>query len=136
MARQYEASGFAVARDDVPVIDRPRTRAGALVAVALTGVPAAAVRLPLLGPPLDPDEGGYAYIARRWASGAALYTDGAWVDRPPGLLLAFRWAGDVAYTPTGLRLAAVLPAVALTVAAASAAWALAGRLAAVVAGAL
>ena len=27
------------------------------------------VRLPLVGLPLDPDEGGYAYIARRWAAG-------------------------------------------------------------------
>lgn len=120
----------------MPVIDGPRARRSALVAVALTGVLAVLARLPLMGLPLDPDEGGYALIARRWASGAQLYTDGAWVDRPPGLLLVFRLAGDIAYSPTGLRVVAMVPAVVVTLAAASAAWALAGRLAAVVTGVL
>jgi hypothetical protein len=120
----------------VPVIHGPRTRASALVAVGLTGLLAALVRLPLMGLPLDPDEGGYLLVARRWADGAALYSPGAWVDRPPGLLLVFRWVGDIAYSATGLRVAAVVPAVVVTVAAASVAWALASRTAAVVAGLL
>jgi hypothetical protein len=120
----------------VPVIHTPRSRASALVAVGLTGLLAALVRLPLMGLPLDPDEGGYLLVARRWAEGARLYTPGAWVDRPPGLLLAFRWVGDVAYSATGVRVAALVPAVLVTLAAASVAWALASRTAAVVAGLL
>ena len=46
-------------------------------------------RLPFLGTPLTADEGGYAEVARLWSHGAVLY-QGAWVDRPQGLLIIFR----------------------------------------------
>ncbi len=47
------------------------------------------VRAPFFGMPLTADEGGYAEVARLWSRGAGLY-QGAWVDRPQGLLLVFR----------------------------------------------
>lgn len=46
-------------------------------------------RLPFLRTPLTADEGGYAEVARLWSHGAGLY-QGAWVDRPQGLLIIFR----------------------------------------------
>ena len=46
-------------------------------------------RLPFLHTPLTADEGGYAEVARLWSHGAVLY-QGAWVDRPQGLLIIFR----------------------------------------------
>jgi 4-amino-4-deoxy-L-arabinose transferase-like glycosyltransferase len=46
-------------------------------------------RLPFLHAPLTADEGGYAEVARLWSHGAVLY-QGAWVDRPQGLLIIFR----------------------------------------------
>lgn len=97
---------------------------------------AVAVRLPLLHLPLDPDEGGYAYLAAKWAGGARLYSPAAWVDRPQGLMLVFRLVTDLSYSATALRVGAVTAAVVLTAGAAGAAWALAGRRAAVVAGLL
>jgi hypothetical protein len=61
------------------------------------------LRLPLLHVPLTNDEGGYAYVARLWAGGAALYHD-AWVDRPQGLMLLFRLLVAVAPSTAGMRL--------------------------------
>ena len=64
------------------------------------------LRLPFLHAPLTSDEGGYAEIARLWARGAALYR-GDWIDRPQGLVLAFRGLLAVGATTTvDLRLAA------------------------------
>ena len=40
-----------------------------LYPVAALSVLAMLVRRPLFGVPLDPDEGGYAYVAHRWATG-------------------------------------------------------------------
>jgi 4-amino-4-deoxy-L-arabinose transferase-like glycosyltransferase len=59
--------------------------AGAAAAVGL----AVAVRIPFWGVPLTTDEGGYGEVARLWARSRTLY-DGAWVDRPQGLILIFR----------------------------------------------
>lgn len=64
-------------------------------------------RLPFLSVPLTNDEGGYAYVARLWASGATLYHD-AWADRPQGLMLLFRLLVAVAPSTVGLRLGAAL----------------------------
>lgn len=65
-----------------------------------------ALRLPFLHAPLTADEGGYAEIARLWARGATLYR-GDWVDRPQGLVLAFRALLAMGATTTvDLRLAA------------------------------
>jgi hypothetical protein len=97
-----------------------RTRVvGALAVLGL----ALLVRLPLLQLPLDPDEGGYAYIAQRWADGARLYSPQAWVDRPQGLLLLFRAVDAVSYSALAIRLAAVLVAALLAVAVGAIAWA-------------
>jgi hypothetical protein len=97
-----------------------RTLALAVVAVLVLTL---LVRQPLLRIPLDPDEGGYAYIAQRWADGARLYSPQAWVDRPQGLMLLFRAVDSVSYSALAIRLAAVLVAALLAVAAGSVAWA-------------
>jgi len=114
-------------------VSRPGTsRApGALgigVAVGVVGVVALTVlvRLPLLRLPLDPDEGGYAYIAQRWAAGARLYSPQAWVDRPQGLLLLFRGVDAVSYSALAIRLTAVVVAAVLAVAVGAIAWAAVG----------
>lgn len=104
--------------------------------VAIVAVTAAVVRVPLLGLPLDPDEGGYAYVAHRWAAGAQLYTTAAWVDRPPVLMLIFRWITDLSYSPIALRLAAMLAAVVVALGAGACARTLAGPRAGLVAGLL
>lgn len=57
-------------------------------ALTLVGV---LLRIPFLDVPVTADEGGYAEIARLWSHGQALY-QGAWVDRPQGLILVFRAA--------------------------------------------
>lgn len=101
-------------------------RGTAVAAVVLVAGVAAVLRLPFVGVPLNPDEGGYAHLGLRWAGGERLYTD-LWVDRPQGLLLVYRAVVAVAPTPTGLRLAAALAAAMLVVATAAAAWALGGR---------
>jgi hypothetical protein len=108
-------------------------RRGWLLVVAVTAIMA---RLPLAGTPLDPDEGGYAYIARHWAQGSALYGPGAWVDRPVGLMLVFRWVTDISYSATALRVAAALAAAVLAVAVACVSRALTGPGAGLVAGVL
>ena len=90
---------------------------------------AVAIRLPLLGVPLDADEGGYAYLARRWAGGSRLYGP-TWVDRPQGLLLTYRLVTDLGRSRAWIHLAAIALAVLLLLAVASAAAALAGRRAA------
>ena len=59
------------------------------LAVAAAMALAVLVRAPFFGMPLTADEGGYAEVARLWSRGAGLY-QGAWVDRPQGLLLVFR----------------------------------------------
>lgn len=111
-------------------------RVGAVASLVVVAALTVLVRLPLLGVPLDPDEGGYAFIARHWAAGAPLYSQGAWVDRPPGLMLVFRWVTAVSYTPLALRLAAAAVAAVLAVGAACCASALSGRRAGLVAGLL
>ena len=115
-----------------------RQHRGLLLALLVGGttVLTALLRLPLMGLPLDPDEGGYAYLARRWALGSPLYSDGAWVDRPPGLMTVFRWVVAVSYTPLALRVAALVAAVVVTLGTGAAAWALRGRTAGLVAAAV
>jgi hypothetical protein len=131
------------ASDRMDTADQPKGLGGTshaaltrrtLLLLGLVAVAAVLVRLLLFHLPLDPDEGGYAYIATRWAAGSPLYSAGAWVDRPAGLMLAFRFVTDISYSATAIRAAAMLCGVVLSLGAASAAWALAGRRAAVVAG--
>lgn len=104
----------------------------AVVGLALVG---ALLRLPFLGVPLDADEGGYAYLAKRWAAGGRLYGD-VWVDRPQGLMLVYRAVVTVSTWPGAIRVAAMLAGVAVTVGVAGAAWAMRGRAAGVVAAGL
>src|SRR3954451_7384849 len=97
--------------------------------LTLAALAAIAIRLPLLGVPLDADEGGYAYLSRRWADGSRLYGP-AWVDRPQALLVSYRLVTELGRSKVWIHLAAIGLAVVLMFAVASAGWALAGRLAA------
>ena len=72
---------------------------------------AALLRLPFLGS-IGPDEGGYAYAAWQWASGRGLYRS-VWIDRPQGLLLAYRGLIGIALEPWAIRLGALVAAVAI-----------------------
>ncbi len=106
-----------------------------LLGIGLAACLAMLVRLPLLGVPLDADEGGYAYLAQRWADGGRLYGN-VWVDRPQALMLAYRLVTAAGHSPVLIHLAAIAFSVLLAVAVASGAWALAGRRAAVIAAVL
>lgn len=110
------------------------TRPGrtAVVAVCGAAVLAFLVRLPFVFVGLGMDEGGYAYVARRWAEGATLYRQ-AWLDRPQGLLLAYRLLLAVDGSGWTVRLGAALCGVVVTVALGACGWLLLGRRAAVAA---
>lgn len=64
---------------------------GVVVAAMVASV---ALRARFVTTPLTSDEGGYLAVARAWAAGKHLYTD-AWVDRPQGLLVLFRFWDDL-----------------------------------------
>jgi 4-amino-4-deoxy-L-arabinose transferase-like glycosyltransferase len=96
----------------------------------LAGCLCLVIRLPLLRVPLDADEGGYGYLARRWADGGRLYGP-VWVDRPQGLLLSYRFVTGLGRSPVLIHLAAIAAALLLTAGVAAAAGALAGRPAAI-----
>ena len=81
----------------------PARRLAYVGALACCAAVALLLRLPFLNVPLTNDEGGYAYVARLWAGGVALY-HGAWVDRPQGLMLLFRLLVALAPNTQGLRL--------------------------------
>jgi len=77
----------SASRRDEQVRRNNRVRAAAWIgaAVALSFV----LRVPFLRVPLTTDEGGYAYVARRWLAGQGdLYAD-LWFDRPQGIFLAY-----------------------------------------------
>ncbi len=84
------------------------------------------VRLPFVFTGLSTDEGGYAYVARRWADGDRLY-DTAWLDRPQGLLLTYRALLAIDGSGWTIRAGMVLAGAVLTVAVAAIAWLLVGR---------
>lgn len=90
------------------------------------------VRLPFLGS-IGPDEGGYAYVAWQWSRGAALYRS-AWVDRPQGLILAYRLLISIAHSAWAIRLGAVAAGAAVTLLVAAAGRLLAGPAAGFLAG--
>ncbi len=118
-------------------VQRTDRHADARAALAVGGlaVAGALLRLPFVGVPLDADEGGYAYLAQRWAAGGRLYGD-VWVDRPQGLMLVYRAVVTVSTWPGAIRVAAMVAGIAVTVGVAGAAWALRGRGAAVLAAGL
>ncbi|WP_305789319.1 hypothetical protein [Symbioplanes lichenis] len=93
-------------------------------------VVAVLVRVPFVFSGLSTDEGGYAYVARRWASGDRLY-DTVWLDRPQGLLLTYRLLLSMGGEGWTIRAGMVLAGAVLTVAVAVVAGLLAGRSAAV-----
>ena len=64
---------------------------GVVVAAMIVSV---ALRARFVTTPLTSDEGGYLAVARAWAAGKHLYTE-AWVDRPQGLLVLFRFWDDL-----------------------------------------
>ncbi len=84
------------------------------------------LRVPFLFTGLSTDEGGYAYVARQWSRGAALY-DTAWLDRPQGLLLTYRALLAVADAGWAIRIGTVLAGAIVTVALGAIGWLLAGR---------
>ena len=70
---------------------------------------AVAVRLPFFDTPLTADEGGYGEVARLWNRGGVLYGD-VWVDRPQGLVLAYRAVVELGGSPALIRSAAAFVA--------------------------
>lgn len=82
---------------------------------ALLALAAALVRLPFIGRPLSPDEGGFLLVASQWHPGASLY--GAYfVDRPP-LLVALFGLADAVGGEVPLRLLGILAVVVAVLAA-------------------
>jgi hypothetical protein len=77
-----------------------------LVVVALAVLACLLGRVPFMGRPLSPDEGGLLMVARQWSPGDSLYGD-YWVDRPPVLIAIFALA-DLFGGPWGLRALGVL----------------------------
>lgn len=100
--------------------DTRRTVAVAMVAAAL-------LNATFIGTHLSSDAGGYLVAARTMGEGPHLYGS-LWVDRPPGLVLAFAIA-DLAGT-FGVQLLACLWAAVMVGAAAWAGWAVSGGAAA------
>jgi 4-amino-4-deoxy-L-arabinose transferase-like glycosyltransferase len=83
------------------------------LALGAAALLALAARLPFWRAPLTADEGGYTEVARLWERGAHLY-QGAWVDRPQGLILVFRAVIDAGGgSAESLRLVAALVAIAV-----------------------
>lgn len=98
------------------VLERPRVvlapvaaRTGWTVPVLLA-LGAGLLRLPFVGMPLAPDEGGYLLVASQWSPGTSTYGD-YFVDRPP-LLMAIFWLADLLGGGTALRLLGVAAVVA------------------------
>jgi 4-amino-4-deoxy-L-arabinose transferase-like glycosyltransferase len=95
-----------------------------------------AARLPFWRAPLTADEGGYTEVARLWERGAHLY-QGAWVDRPQGLILVFRALLDAGGgSAESIRLLAALIATAVVLATIALATRLCGRIEGAAAGVL
>lgn len=84
-------------------------RLGPLLALAAL---AALLRAPFAGS-IGPDEGGYAYVAWRWAHGHALYHP-TWIDRPQGLILVYRLLISVANAVWTVRLGAIVAGAAVS----------------------
>jgi hypothetical protein len=95
------------------------------VAIAGSVGLAALLRLPFLHTGLSPDEGGYAYVAGQWARGARLYGSD-WVDRPQGLMLAYRLLLQGGHSAASIRLGAVLFGCGITLLLGVAGWLLRG----------
>jgi 4-amino-4-deoxy-L-arabinose transferase-like glycosyltransferase len=106
-----------------------------VLALSAAALLAAALRAPFLGAGIEPDEGGYAYIAREWSRGAHLYGD-VWVDRPQGLLVAYRFMLSIGDHPWAVRLGALLAGAAIAALVGVIAWLLFSRAAGIAAAAI
>ena len=85
--------------------------------LAVLLVVGAALRLPFAWTPLESDEGGFLMVAKQWhGQGTALYTD-QWVDRPPFMLLVFKFADLLGGDRIAVRLLAMAFGAVLVVAA-------------------
>ncbi len=85
--------------------------------ILLLGAATVVVRLPFLGTPLSPDEGGFLTVANQWHAagpGGSLYGR-FWVDRPPLLVATFQLADALGGLAT-LRLLGTLAAAVTVVA--------------------
>ncbi len=94
--------------------------------IAAAAALAVLLRVPFLFTGLSTDEGGYAYVARQWSRGAALY-DTAWLDRPQGLLLTYRALLAIADAGWAIRIGMVLAGAIVTVALGAIGWLLVNR---------
>lgn len=65
---------------------------------------AVCLRLPFLGAPMQPDEGGFLMVARQWDSDGSWLYGNQWVDRPPFLIVVFRLASVFGTSVDILRL--------------------------------
>lgn len=80
--------GVAVARRDSHSRSGPRFWVGLCAAAIL-------LRFPAVLWPLKPDEAGFLLVARSWAPDATSLYGHYWVDRPPGLIAAFKIADEL-----------------------------------------
>src|SRR3954463_13850918 len=105
MARTVDLQPRSAVAGTGPVAGQSRGHAADWLTGSVLLLAAAAVvaRLPLLGRPLRPHEGGFLMVAQQWGPGRSLY--GAyWVDRPPLLITLFQLAGAIGGGAVGLRL--------------------------------
>ena len=79
------------------------------VPVLLLGAATLLFRLPFLGAPTSPDEGGFLEVGKQWHAGGDSLYGHFWVDRPPLLIAVFRIA-DLLGGITAVRLIATLGA--------------------------
>jgi hypothetical protein len=86
---------------------RGHTRMLVVVAFAAMTLGAFLLRVRFTAAGIGMDEGGYLYVAWRWSHGAQLYTQ-AWIDRPQGLILVYRFALMIADATWPVRLLAAL----------------------------
>ncbi len=93
-----------------PLAAPQEVSAAVVLYASLVGIViATALRAPFFTAPISGDEGGYAVIARWWAEGTPLYSDGALVDRPQLLMVLYRIADALAPgNPLGVRLLAAV----------------------------
>lgn len=108
MARTADLQSRPISAGPGHVVE-PSGQVATWVTASVLALASAAVlaRLPFLGRPLSPDEGGFLMVAQQWAPGPSLY--GAyWVDRPPLLITLFQLAGAIGGGAVGLRLLGAL----------------------------
>jgi hypothetical protein len=70
-------------------VKHPESRWHPIFWLSLATLTSLLVRLPLIRLPMIADEGGYAYVARRWLDGRGTLYDDIWVSRPQGIFLAY-----------------------------------------------